>query len=145
MRQFRSCVYAAAAVAGMTIATVSARAEAAPGTVFGGSCRYSDQAARYRHETALILCDTASISRGSSSATFEFSQRSWGSMARFSGPISGNRMRVDRVAIRGGAISSATGSCEIFYRQDGKLSAISCLAKWGARSAAANFLPSRVN
>ena len=120
------------------------RAQVDQKTVIGGRCQYSDQVARHRYETALILCDTATISRDNTSGTLDFSLRSWGSMAQFTGVMAGNRLAVSRISLRGGTSVGATGTCEIFRREDGKLSLISCLAKAGSRSIAANFVPSRL-
>lgn len=50
-------------------------------------------------------------------------------------------MTVSRVALRDGSAVAATGTCEIFYRDEGHISAISCLAKAESRSIAANFAP----
>ena len=120
------------------------RAQVDQKTVIGGRCQYSEPVARYRHETTLILCDTATVSRDAGSATLDFAQRSWGSMAQFTGVMAGNRLAVSRISLRGGTSVGATGTCEIFRREDGKLSLISCLAKAGSRSIAANFVPSRL-
>lgn len=98
--------------------------------------------ARYRQQTVLVLCDTATISRSAATATLDFGQRSWGSMAQFTGDMAGDDMAVAQVALRDGRFVPATGTCRIFHRQDGKLSAIRCLAKAGSRSVAANFIPS---
>ena len=116
-------------------------AQAERKAVISGRCQYSDRVAQYPNETALILCDTVSIDRGSATATLNFSQRSWGSTAQFSGGMSGKRMTVSRVALRDDGAVAATGTCEIFYREEGHISAISCLAKAGSRSIAANFAP----
>ncbi len=113
-------------------------------TELGGRCQYSDGVARFRQETTLIVCDTASIERNEKSATLDFRQRSWGSMAQFSGPMESDSMAVARVTLRDGRSVAATGTCEIFHRGDGQISAISCLARAGSRSVAANFVPSRL-
>ncbi|RDE07064.1 hypothetical protein DVW87_05250 [Sphingomonas aracearum] len=117
--------------------------EAPSSMVLSGRCQYSDRVARFRHETALILCDTVSISREQGAATIDFAQRSWGSMARFSGDMAGDRMTVSRVTLRNGASFAATGTCETF-RTNRALSTVSCLARAGSRSWAANFLRSRL-
>jgi hypothetical protein len=54
-------------------------------TAIDGRCQYPDRVAKYRNETALMLCDTLTINRSATSTTLDFSQRSWGSMARFTG------------------------------------------------------------
>lgn len=123
-------------------APLSAQAE--PKAELGGRCEYPDRVAQYRAETTLILCDYATIERGSTTATLDFQQRSWGSMARFSGTLAGDRMTVSRVVLRDGRALAASGTCQIFYRNDGRISTISCLAKAGSRSVAANFVPSRL-
>lgn len=111
-------------------------------TTMSGHCQYSDQVARYRHETVLILCDTASINRAGRSVTLDFSQRSWGSMAQFMGDMAGDEMAVSRMILRDGNSVPAKGTCKTFYI-DGKISVISCLAKTGSRSIAVNFVHSR--
>jgi hypothetical protein len=118
------------------------RADDEQKSVIEGRCQYSEQVARYRNETALILCDTVRISRSTTSATLDFSQRSWGSMAQFTGDMRGDKMTISHVILRDRRPVAATGTCEIFHRNDGKLSVISCLAKAGSKSIAANFEPS---
>lgn len=113
-------------------------------TSISGRCQYSDKVAQHRHETALILCDTVGISRAGGAATLDFSRQSWGSMARFEGDMPGDIMTVSQVTLRDGSSRQATGTCRIFHREDGELSVISCLAQMGARSVAANFVPSRL-
>mgnify|MGYP001347674817 CR=1 FL=1 len=65
-------------------------------------------------------------------------------MARFSGTLAGDRMTVSRVILRDGRALAASGTCQISYHNDGRISTISCLAKAGSRSVAANFVPSRL-
>lgn len=134
------CATAIAAIA----VGVPLHAEDARKTVIAGRCEYSDQVARYRDETTLVLCDTLKIDRSTTLTTLDFSRRSWGSMARFTGDMSGDRMTVSRITLRNGRDIAATGTCQIYYRSDGSLSVISCLAKAGSRPIAANFVPSRV-
>jgi len=113
-------------------------------TVIDGRCQYPDRVAEYRNETTLILCDTATITQSATITTLDFSQRSWGSTARFTGNRTGDTIAISTVALRGGSPVAARGSCEIFHRDDGRLSVISCLVKAGSRSIAANFVPSRL-
>jgi hypothetical protein len=120
------------------------RAEDEQKTVISGRCQYPDRVARYRNETALILCDTVTIGRSTTIATFDFTQRSWGSMARFTGEMPGDKMTLSQITLRDGRPVAATGTCEIFHQNDGRLSLISCLVKAGSRSIAANFVPSRL-
>jgi hypothetical protein len=119
-------------------------AQAEQESVLNGHCQYSEQIARHRNETTLILCDTATIKRAATSATFDFRQRSWGSMAQFAGDMAGDKMTVSRIALRDGRSFAASGTCEISYRNDGGISAISCLGGTSSRSIAANFIPSRL-
>jgi hypothetical protein len=136
-------VIAAMAIFGfVTPATLLAQAEQE--SLYSGHCQYSDQIVRHRNETTLILCDTATISRAATSATFDFRQRSWGSMAQFAGEMAGDKMAVSRITLRDGRSFAATGTCEIFYRNDGGISAISCLGGTSSPSTAANFIPSRL-
>lgn len=109
-----------------------------------GRCQYPEQVAKFRNETSLILCDTVKIERGATGATLDFTRRSWGSMALFTGAMPGDTMTVSQVTFRDGRTIPATGSCRIFHRKDASLSVISCLAKAGSRSIAANFVPSRL-
>jgi len=120
------------------------RADHEQKTVIEGRCQYPARVAKYRNETTLILCDTVTISRSTAGATLDFSQRSWGSMARFTGAMGGDKMTISHVTLRDGRRIAAAGMCEIFHRNDGKVSVISCLAKAGPRSVAANFKPSRL-
>lgn len=64
-------------------------------------------------------------------------------MAQFSGAMAGDRMTVSRVELRNGRSLAASGTCQIFYRDNGHISAISCLVQAGSRSIASNFVPSR--
>lgn len=73
-----------------------------------------------------------------------FAQRSWGVMAQFAGDIQGNKMTISQIVLRNRRPVAATGTCEIFYRDDGTLAVISCLATAGSRPIAANFIPSRI-
>lgn len=95
-------------------------------------------------EIILILCDRVTLDRTTQNATFDFTQRSWGSMAQFAGDMLGDQMTVSQITLRDGSKVAANGACEIFHRNDGKISAISCLAKAGPRTIAANFIPSRL-
>jgi len=113
-------------------------------TSIDGRCQYPEKVVKNRNETVLILCDTVEIDRGSASATLDFAQRSWGSMARFTGSMSSDTMAISQVTLRDGRRLSATGTCRMHRRKDGELAVISCLAKAGARTFAANFVPSRV-
>jgi hypothetical protein len=106
-----------------------------------GQCQYPDAIARYSHEASFVSCNTLVINRADS--TFDFGQRSWGSMLRFEGEISGDRMEVTRVYPRHRDSVEATGSCDILYR-DGAISGVSCLARAGSKSYVANFVRSRL-
>ena len=125
-------------------AVAPVRAETGQKVVVNGSCQYSDRVARYRDETVLIVCDTATIWQGPAGVTLDFRQRSWGSRAQFKGDMTGDKMAVSLVALRGNSFIAATGSCEIFRRDDETPSMISCLAQAGSRSIAANFVRSRL-
>lgn len=145
MMRTRSATLTIAATA-MIATTAPPRLHAQESTatrVISGRCEYPDRVARYRHETVLVMCDTVSISRRGGQATFNFSQRSWGSMIQFTGDISDNRMTVRRVSLRDGSSIAATGTCEIF-NTSGQLSTVGCLARNGTRSWAANFTRSRI-
>jgi hypothetical protein len=106
-----------------------------------GRCEYPDAVARYSQEASLVMCNRLVIDRAES--TFDFGQRSWGSMLRFEGEISGDRMDVTRVYPRHRDSVEATGSCEILYR-DGAISGVTCLARSGSKTFVANFVRSRL-
>lgn len=130
----------------MLATTAPARLRAQESTaarVISGRCEYLERVARHRRETVLALCDTVSISRRGEQATFNFSRRSWGSVIQFTGDMSDDRMTVRRVSFRDGGSIAATGTCEIFST-NGELSIVSCLARNGTRSWAANFTRSRI-
>lgn len=137
-----------ATLAFIAMATVSfgvsspLRADTKHQAAIDGRCQYSDQVARHRDDTLLILCDSATIGQDGTKATLAFGQRSWGAMAQFVGDWSGDKMAVSHITLRDGRAQAATGSCEIFHRGDGKLSKIACLAKVASRTIAANFVPS---
>lgn len=111
-------------------------------TSLNGRCEYPPAVARYQRETLLVLCDSLVIDRGDETATFDFNRRSWGPMLRFVGVMSGERMAISSVRLRSGNSIAATGTCEIFH-SGGKLTVVSCLARAGSKSYAANFRPSR--
>jgi hypothetical protein len=122
----------------------AANASEAPRSVeMAGRCAYPPAAAKYRFDTAFALCDALTIESRGASAVFDFRQKSWGSSVRFSGAMTGSRMTVRRVAFRSGDWAEATGTCEVFYRS-GTRSVVTCFAKAGARSYAANFVVSRL-
>lgn len=134
-----------AAIAMLMFATPAPlRAQANQSTQINGRCQYSDQVARYQYETALILCDAASITLSPFDARIAFTKRSWGLMVEFSGPLSANKMAVERVTLRNGRTVKAAGACEIFHHDNGHISVISCLAKSRSGSVAANFVPSHL-
>jgi hypothetical protein len=106
-----------------------------------GRCYYPDAAAQYSHEAAFVSCNSLVIYREESA--FDFKQRSWGSMLRFVGEISGDRMKVTRVYPRHRDSAEAAGTCDILYR-DGSISGVSCLARAGSKTYVANFVRSRL-
>ena len=106
-----------------------------------GRCQYPDAMARYSQEALLISCTTLVIDR--SKSTFDFRQRSWGSMFSLAGAISGDRMTVTRVYPRHRSSAEATGTCDILY-SDGTISGVSCLARAGSKTYVANFVRSRL-
>ena len=106
-----------------------------------GRCQYSDAMAQFRQEASLASCDSLAIDRAEATSSFDFSRRGWGSMVRFSGKISGQRMAINRVQLRSGSSVEATGICEIFYRGE-KIFVVSCLARAGSKTYGANFVPS---
>lgn len=108
-----------------------------------GQCQYSEEVIRRREDTVLIQCDALAISKLGAVTTLDFGRRSWGSGVRFSGEMSGNRMRVSRLRLRGRGALDATGTCEAFYTAE-RISVVSCLARAGSRNYAANFVPSRI-
>lgn len=107
-----------------------------------GRCRYSQTILSRAEGTVLVTCDKLDIDRATAGATFDFSQKSWGSMLKFHGDMSGERMTVKRVTLRNGTSAKATGTCEIF-RSGGRLSKISCLADAKGQTYVANFVPTR--
>ncbi|WP_442623118.1 hypothetical protein [Parasphingopyxis sp.] len=108
--------------------------------MFRGQCEYSDRFAPLleRGDHSFALCDSATVAGG----VFDFRRDSWGSMMRFEGTRSGDRMAIGHVQLRSGSRRAATGACEIFYR-DGAVSTIACTAVAGGRTYAANFVPRR--
>ena len=141
----RSAAFAIAAASAIIVAAASsAYAATEQKTVIDGSCQYGARVARHHVDTLLILCDTATIDRHDQSATFDFGQRNWGSMASFSGVMAGDKMTVSQIALRHRGAVAATGTCELFHRSDGELAVVSCLGKAGVRWVAVNFVPSRL-
>ncbi|HEX7656264.1 MAG TPA: hypothetical protein VF404_04635 [Sphingomonas sp.] len=145
MRLKRSAAVALAAAWAVTSAPARpADADAGQRTVINGSCQYGARVARHHEDTLLILCDTATIDRSAQGATFDFAQRDWGSMASFSGAMTGDKMAVSQITLRHRGAVAATGTCELFHRSDGSLAVVSCLGKAGVRWVAVNFVPSRL-
>lgn len=105
-----------------------------------GQCTYSEALRKFRPRPALAICDSLSIERNAGSATFAFILSGSPQIMRFSGDMSGNRMTVKRLELTGEKPAAATGTCEIF-RNNGKISTVSCLAHIGPDSYAASFLP----
>jgi hypothetical protein len=108
-----------------------------------GRCQYSEAVARFREQTMLVLCDALAIQDEGASTTFDFSQRGLGSTIRFAGERSGARMTVTHLSVRDRGPVAATGSCEIFRRGE-EVSVVTCLARIGSRTFAANFVPSHL-
>jgi hypothetical protein len=108
-----------------------------------GRCEYPESVRQYRHETTLAICSRLTISREGGDTAFTFGPRSLGPTMKFTGRMSGNRMEVLQLALRNGDTTPAEGTCEIFYT-NGEVSVVSCLAKAGTGSYAANFVKSRL-
>lgn len=108
-----------------------------------GRCEYPESVRQYQHETVLAICSRLTIIRNGSNAVFDFGPRSVGPTMKFAGRMIGNRMEVRQVTLRDGETNAAEGTCEIFYTSS-EISVVSCLAKAGARTYAANFMKSRL-
>ncbi|MEJ2459942.1 MAG: hypothetical protein P8Y58_18140, partial [Novosphingobium sp.] len=97
-----------------------------------------------RGDTVLVTCDTVDIDQSSNVGSVVYRQRSWdATMLRVEGKWDGDRMTVRHLALRNGTSGDAKGMCSIF-RRAGRVSVVSCLAKMGGRSFAANFEMSRI-
>lgn len=113
------------------------------GLRLNGQCRYPDAIAQFQREAVLALCDSVTIDTEAEATTFDFRRGNTGSMRRFTGALSGQRMAVAQVWLRSGGLIDATGTCEIFPNA-GKVSVVSCLARAGTKTFAANFVASRL-
>lgn len=109
-----------------------------------GSCLYKPEVLRYANETTLIMCDEVSIQHGEI-ATFSFVLQSVATMASFEGKMTGDKMAVTTATLRDGVPRRASGNCQIFYRLDGTVNIISCLAQpKGVLPIAVNFVLSGI-
>jgi hypothetical protein len=126
------------------LAALALQPAAATDTVeLEGRCEYPESVRQYQHETVLAICSHLTISREGDDTVFTFGPRSLGPTMIFAGRMNGNRMEVRQLTLRDGDTKAAEGTCEIFYTS-GEVSVVSCLAKAGTLTYAANFIKSRL-
>ncbi|MCJ2185435.1 hypothetical protein [Novosphingobium beihaiensis] len=110
-----------------------------------GRCAYNAVVRAQRGDTVLVTCDTVDIDLSADAGSVVYSRRSWDvTMLRVEGEWEGDSMTVRHMVLRNGTSDDAKGMCRIF-RREGRVSVVSCLAKMGTRSYAANFETSRIN
>ena len=86
------------------------------------------------------ICDRVEIRGADADTTIEFRHRSTTQWMRFQGTMDGDRMTVRSVAATRIEERPARGACKIF-REEERVTAVSCVVQAGARSFVANFRP----
>jgi hypothetical protein len=113
-------------------------------THFEGRCDYRREAANVGPDTGFAECNSVTIIRDGTNSVIDFRRTIAGSEFRYEGALSGDTMTIRRLRIRGRAPRNATGECTIFHRND-RISTVTCVAKVGWKTFAANFVTSRLN
>lgn len=109
-----------------------------------GQCEYRRGAEQVGPGTGFAACRSVVITRNGSDSVIDFRRSLGGSEFRYEGTLSGDTMTIESLQIRGRAAQAASGECTIFHRGDG-ISTVTCIAKVGWKTYAANFVPSRIN
>lgn len=110
-----------------------------------GHCQYRDAAADHIGKDAgFALCDSVVIDKGGEEGVLDFREDGRGSSIRYAGKFSGDVLDISSVKVRSKLAKSATGQCQIAYR-DGSVSVITCVANVRGVTLAANFVASRIN
>ena len=94
--------------------------------------------------TGFALCSSIRIQQNGSDSVIDFRQSLGGSEFRYEGTWTGDGMAIAQLSIKGRPPKDANGDCTIF-RNAGKISAVTCVAKIDWKTFAANFVASRIN
>lgn len=115
---------------------------AADPTTLKGRCTYPDTLPAIEAGELRIFCNAVAITtgEGADDRLISFSRSSSGATFGFAGTGAGDRITVRHMILQRGAMAAKTGTCRIF-RKNTEISAISCVAKVGARTYVANFKP----
>jgi hypothetical protein len=131
-------IIAAASVSGLTGASAADRPSWP--IELHGRCEYGAQAAKYLDgKNGFARCDTLVID-DRDGAVLDFRQQGFGSVVRYEGKLTGDRMAIARVDLPEKPARKATGTCKI-QRTDGRIANVTCTAfATGHLTFSANFV-----
>jgi hypothetical protein len=127
------------------LAPVAAAAEADPGPdrwpiELHGRCEYAPRVAAYAGAgNGFALCDRLVLSGDGEQGAFDFRQENVGSIARYTGALTGETLTVRQIDLRGQPAKDARGSCTI-YRFEGRITKVDCVATVRHLTYAASFV-----
>lgn len=113
-------------------------------TRLDGRCDYRREAENVGPDTGFALCNSVTITRAGAHSAIDYRRALGGSEFRYEGAISGNTMQIARLTIREREPQEASGKCTIYYNR-GRISTVTCIAKVGWKTFAANFVVSQIN
>ncbi|WP_346034154.1 hypothetical protein [Erythrobacter westpacificensis] len=134
----------ALAVAGPISASAAGEAVAPRTIELQGRCDYRSAAESVGPDTGFAVCNSVAITRNGDSSAIDFRRSLGGSEFRYEGALSGDSMTIARLRIKGRVAQDADGECTIFRRGE-KISTVTCVARSGWKTFAANFVASRIN
>ena len=143
----RPALLLAALAVAAPIGASAAGDASAPRTIeLQGRCDYRRAAESVGPDTGFAVCNsvTVTITGNGDNSAIDFRRSLGGSEFRYEGALSGNTMRIAQLRIRGREALDARGECTIFRRGE-KISTVTCVAKSGWKTFAANFVTSRIN
>jgi hypothetical protein len=107
-----------------------------------GRCSYPHTLPAPEAGELRVFCDSVTITAGEGpdDRLISFSRSGSGTAFGFAGKATGDETTVSHMVLRQGVVTAKTGKCRIF-RKNTSISAISCVAKVGARTYVANFKP----
>lgn len=113
-------------------------------TELDGRCDYRRAAAKVGPGTGFAPCNSVVITRSGSNSVIDYRRSLGGSEFRYEGTLSGNTMTIARLIIQDREPMTASGECTIFHKGQ-QISTVTCVAKAGWKTFAANFVTSRIN
>jgi hypothetical protein len=136
---------AALTIAALAAATGAAADRPEASTVhLEGRCDYRPAAANVGPDTGFAACDSVTIVRDGANSAIDFEGAIPSAAFRYEGVLSGDTMIIHRLRIGDRAPQDATGKCTVFHRDD-RISTVTCVAKAGRKTFAANFVTSRID